>query len=168
MRVFVCSPLRGPDGQPSEANKELARRLMRAVFDAGHAPFVPHLLYPQVLSESEDDLKLAFRANFRFLYTCEEIWVYADDLAGCSNGMRAEVQDVMASAKVMPNGQMYDRPWPLIIYMPEPFKRVREVFNATFSQRNSRMGACSKCHRINIVNHTGICMPCFAEGTPHR
>lgn len=122
-RVYVCSPLRGPDGQPSEANILLARRLMRAVFDAGHAPFVPHLLYPQVLTESEDDLKIAFAANFRFLYACEEVWVSARSLEDCSRGMRAEIEDVEKSRATMPNGQPY-RPWPKVIFMPPEFEKV--------------------------------------------
>jgi hypothetical protein len=46
---------------------------MRAVFDAGHAPFTPHLLYPQVLSESPKDLAAAFAANYAFLDVCDRI-----------------------------------------------------------------------------------------------
>lgn len=178
MRVFVCSPLRGPDGQPSEANRELARRLMRAVFDAGHAPFVPHLLYPQVLTESEGDLKAAFAANFAFLDICDETWVYADDLAGCSRGMRAEVEwveqhnaDAERRALKLEDENYHEesqRALESVIaihFMPEPFKRVREALAADFSQKAGHLGTCGKCGSINNLNSQGICLPCFSGAT---
>lgn len=118
-RVFICSPLRGADGQPSEANIVLARRLMRAVFDAGHAPFVPHLLYPQVLTESPEDLAVAFGANFKFLYACEEVWIFARTREQCSGGMKLETDDVLKSQSLLPHQN-----WPELLWMPPAFETI--------------------------------------------
>lgn len=112
-RIYVCSRHRGPDGQPSLANIERARKLMRAVFDAGHAPFAPHLLYPQVLSESPEDLKRAFEANYLYLDVCDELWVDAEDELHCSKGMAEEIRYVLASPTMQP-----------IVFMPPEFAAV--------------------------------------------
>lgn len=118
-RIYVCSRLRGPDGQPSQANIERARKLMRAVFDAGHAPFAPHLLYPQVLTESKEDLAVSFKANFAFLNTCSEIWVDAPHSGACSQGMQLEVAHVRNM-----NQQRDLADNILIVFNPEEFQRV--------------------------------------------
>lgn len=114
MKIFVCSPLRGYDGEPSEANRGIARRLMKAVFDAGHSPFVPHLLYPQVLSESPDDLEKAFKANFAFLCCCDELWVFARKFEECSRGMKLEID----------GGGIRWRP--KVVYMPKVFEPIAQ------------------------------------------
>lgn len=111
-RVYVCSRLRGPDGQPLPANIERTKKLMRAVFDAGHAPFAPHLLYPQVLSESPLDLGRAFAANFAFLDTCDEVWVDARGFEECSTGMRVEVEHAQETG------------WAKVVFNPEEWQRV--------------------------------------------
>lgn len=166
-RVFVCSPLRGRDGQPAEENIALARLLMRAVFDAGHAPFVPHLLYPQVLTEAVGDLRIAFDANFAFLSVCDEIWVYAQELAGCSGGMRREVEFVEAlnaRAGLWP-------PAPIAVrFMPPEFEAVASKLKAGFQRHvmTSHVGTCARCQEITGVNSQGLCLKCFADGTPVR
>ena len=96
LRVFICSRLR--PGQDStgrfrtlEENQNRARALLRDALDAGHAPFVPHLLYTQVLDASiplEDER--AIRAAQAFIEAVDEVWV--DGIGGWSVGMRAEIE----------------------------------------------------------------------------
>ncbi len=158
-RVFVCSPLRGPDGQPSAENIALARRLMRAVFDAGHAPFVPHLLYPQVLSESEADRCVAFHANYRFMDVCDEVWIYARGLEACSTGMHIECTYVLSR----PQGQRVPR----LVFMPPEFEAVRLVLAAEKAQaaRPPPKQHCIVCQNLTEVNRSGECLPCFSAGS---
>lgn len=157
MRIFVCSPLRGPDGQPSASNIAQARRLMRAVLDAGHSPFVPHLLYPQVLTESPDDLKRAFEANYAFLAVCDEIWVFAKDKAGCSKGMRAEVEWCERQNAAVPKD---------VALRPIEIRFMPEVFSDPFVPgQQSGLGVCSQCSKPASLNHNGWCFDCFSEGS---
>jgi len=162
MRVFVCSPLRGPDGQPSERNITLARKLMRAVFDAGHQPFVPHLLYPQVLSESEADLRVAFIANDAWLDVSDVIWVYARDIAGCSAGMKREV---------IKSQELAARHWetgrPRLVWMPPPFAEVEAAMVKYDGETAVRIGECVQCHHMATLNRADRCLSCFAAGTPN-
>lgn len=158
-RIFVCSPLRGADGQPAPKKIELARKLMKAVFDAGHAPFAPHLLYPQVLSESEADLKAAFSANYAFLDVCDEIWVYAHTLDMCSRGMRAEVEYV-AKRNLSLEGRPPNLFSPILVHwMPPAFAQVQreiEVENST-----GAYGTCSNCKQLRALGPSGRCYDCF-------
>lgn len=153
-RVFVCSPLRGPDGQPSETNIKLARLLMRAVFDTGHAPFVPHLLYPQVLSEATRDLDISFQANFAYLDVCDEVWAYAHDLTGCSKGMRAEFEYVM---------EWCSAEW---LWMPPEFARVKLAHEHKQLTMTQHIAHCERCQRYTGLNSQRLCLECFAGGTP--
>ncbi len=161
MRIYVCSPLRGPDGQPSDRNIKLARKLMRAVFDAGHAPFAPHLLYPQVLSESPKDLAAAFAANYAFLDVCDEIWVYASGPDTCSKGMHAEVMYVLA-AQLEHGLEAAPRIW----YMPPAFAAVKEDFEYELLNTTQRIAHCDKCSTYTGLNSQNLCLRCFAGGTP--
>lgn len=160
MRIFVCSPLRGPDGQPSEKNKHLARLLMKAVFDAGHAPFVPHLLYPQVLSESKEDLGRAFAANFAFLNVCDEMWIYAADKTGCSAGMLAEVEWAENSNRYA--GLTHNLV--TLRFMPFPFETVRAHLEAE-KAINEATGTCANCGREAALNRARHCIDCFTSGS---
>jgi len=172
-KIYVCSPFRGPGGQPSPTNIALARRLMKAVFDSGNAPFVPHLLYPQVLSESKEDLALSFGANFAFLTSCHEIWVWARRIEECSTGMKLEV-----------DGKDQIRWRPRVMWMPDPFLAVeREGWRAEVLGRpglvpggakpssalpwrqSGPTGTCAKCARgPRELNREGWCLECFSFG----
>jgi hypothetical protein len=147
--------LRGPDGQPAEQNIKLARLLMRAVFDAGHAPFVPHLLFPQVLSENEADLKRSFEANYRWLDVCDEVWVYADDELGLSRGMALEVKYVLGSASEA-----------VVRFMPPEFEAVRAAFEHEQLTMIQHIAHCEQCQRYTGLNSQKLCLECFAGGTP--
>lgn len=85
--VFVCSRYRGD----TIHNCINVKRICKKAIDEGHAPFAPHLFYPQIL----DDQKEAERAtgiscSLAFLEVCHEIWVYADE--GVSDGMKLEIE----------------------------------------------------------------------------
>lgn len=91
-RIYVCSPLRGD----IEANIERAKRLCHAVILAGHAPFASHVHYTAFLDDRiEAERKAGAAAGVAFLAVCHEVWVYADNLEGCTPGMRAEIANAM-------------------------------------------------------------------------
>lgn len=88
LRVYVCSPLRGD----IEANQALARQLCKAVIDEGHAPFAPHIFYTQFLDDTVDKERAAgMLAGTAWLLQADEIWVFAESIDDCSNGMLEEV-----------------------------------------------------------------------------
>ena len=54
-KVFICSPYRNDDEDILLWNEEQARIYMTQALCEGCAPFVPHLLYTQVLTEDDSD-----------------------------------------------------------------------------------------------------------------
>lgn len=86
-RIFVCSRYAGD----IEHNVEVARALCRVAVDAGCAPFAPHLLYTQFLSDGDPDQRdLGILLGLRFMEACDEVWVYVGD--GISDGMSRELE----------------------------------------------------------------------------
>lgn len=175
LRVFICSPFRGADGSPSEINKQLARVLMRAVFDAGHFPFAPHLLYPQVLTEHGDDIARAFAANTSFLGSCDQLWAWASTPNDYTSGMKVEI----------------DRAWRIAVpvrLMPAPFSKLfLEGWRAETATHTGHIpgrgpihppraspapwvghlpsGHCVRCQNETLLNRAGWCAICFAQGS---
>ena len=85
-RVYACSPYAGD----IEHNKENAAALALKIMDAGHAPFVPHLMYTQFLDDSDaDERALGIECGCAFLETCDEVWAFVGD--GYSAGMLREI-----------------------------------------------------------------------------
>lgn len=75
-RVFAISPFRGNTPAERMRNEATARIFCRAIIDAGHAPFAPHLLYPQLeLSEEPVDRERGMSAGKGWLLVCHEVWV---------------------------------------------------------------------------------------------
>src|SRR3974377_1008062 len=71
-RVFICSPCAGD----IEANVKRAREMCLHAVRLGHAPFAPHLLYPQFLNDrNELDRAAGIAAGLAFLSSCDEVWV---------------------------------------------------------------------------------------------
>lgn len=94
-RIFICSPYGG-----DPANQERAREYCREALSAGHAPFAPHLLYPQMLDDANPVQRaVGLEAGLLFLATCDEMWAYPG-LEGLTSGMRREVE--MASKLNIP------------------------------------------------------------------
>lgn len=86
--VYICSPYAGD----TEANVQRAIEHCRFAVAEGFMPVASHLLYPQILSDSDAvqrSLGLAF--GIQLLYGCMEVWVFADDEFGISEGMAHEI-----------------------------------------------------------------------------
>jgi SRSO17 transposase len=84
--VYVASRYAGD----IPANKEAAVRCCRQVVREGYMPVASHLLYPQILDDSnprERELGLAF--GLALLGLCDEVWVYGEP----SPGMEREIQE---------------------------------------------------------------------------
>ena len=88
-KVFICSPYRNDDEDIKLWNEEQARIYMLKAFSSGYAPFVPHLLYTQVLTESADERCVGIEAGLKFLEVCDEIWVCGSDV---TEGMQEEIK----------------------------------------------------------------------------
>ena len=69
-RVFICSPYGG-----SERNMLIAVELCQRAMAAGMAPFAPHALYPQWLSDATpEDRGLGIVCGLAFLRVCDCVW----------------------------------------------------------------------------------------------
>lgn len=101
-RVFVCSPLRPRDGFTYADHVDLAKRLCVAAVRAGVAPFAPHIFYTSIGLDDhrQTDRDAGIACGLRYLAVADEVWVYADDLHGCSEGMRKEVE--LAQSLILP------------------------------------------------------------------
>lgn len=89
-RIFICSPFRHRLLYKQKLYVEYARDLCRFCIEQGHAPFAPHLLYPQFLRESEViERSQGIRAALIFLSICQELWLGSG--FGISESMRDEI-----------------------------------------------------------------------------
>jgi len=89
-RIFVCSAYAGD----IEANTAKAIEYCRRVIAEGHAPFAPHLLYPQMLDESNPaDRAKGIACGLAWLDVCDEMWVFGL----VSSGMRQEILEATAN-----------------------------------------------------------------------
>ena len=85
-KIYVVSRYAGN----VERNTAAAIRCCQYVIRNGGMPVASHLLYPQMLNDSnpsERELGLAF--GLELLALCDEIWIFSDE-TGLSTGMRAE------------------------------------------------------------------------------
>lgn len=88
--VFICSPYNGN----IEKNIVNAKRYARYAAMKGNAVFVPHLLYPQFLDDSNDyERNIGIQSGIEFLWFCDEIWVFAKNENLCSEGMKKEIEE---------------------------------------------------------------------------
>lgn len=93
-RVFIASPLRGD----IERNQRYARAALRDSLDRGEAPFVPHLLYDQVLDDVvPEQRQQAISAALAMLDGCDLLAVYTD--LGISEGMAGEIDKARERGK---------------------------------------------------------------------
>lgn len=84
-RVFICSAFGG-----LEPNVRLAREYCTYALKDGTAPIAPHLIYPQILTESPEERALGIEAGLSYLAVCDEVWAFC--VGGIlSEGMRIEV-----------------------------------------------------------------------------
>jgi hypothetical protein len=84
--IYVASPYAGD----VEKNIAFAKRACRYVMEQGHAFFAPHLLYPQILDDTDPaERKTGLKLGLRILEICDELWVCGDRI---STGMEAEIE----------------------------------------------------------------------------
>lgn len=75
--VYIASPYAGD----VENNVKAARRYARFAIDHGFIPIVPHLLFPQFMSEkTERDLALFF--GLALIDKCTELWASGEPTLG--------------------------------------------------------------------------------------
>ncbi|RJE46624.1 MULTISPECIES: DUF4406 domain-containing protein [unclassified Dehalobacter] len=84
--IYVASPYAGD----VENNVEFAKRACRYVMEQGHAFFAPHLLYPQILEDSNPaERETGLKLGHHMLERCDEMWVFGNRI---SSGMEAEIE----------------------------------------------------------------------------
>ena len=87
--IYVASPYAGD----IEQNTEFAKRACRNVMNEGHAFFAPHLLYPQLLDDSNPQERQAgLDMGLAMLSRCDELWCYGDHI---SYGMHLEIEEAV-------------------------------------------------------------------------
>ena len=83
--VFICSPF----SSDIEGNLKKARAYMRFAVEQGMVPFAPHLLYPQVLDDTDcSERELGLLLGLIWLEKCDELWVFGRYV---STGMEREI-----------------------------------------------------------------------------
>lgn len=84
--IYMASPYAGD----VEKNITFAKQACRYVMEQGHAFFAPHLLYPQILDDTDPaERKIGLKLGLRMLVICDEIWVCSGRI---SPGMEAEIE----------------------------------------------------------------------------
>lgn len=84
MVVYIASPLSGD----VEQNLQFARQACRYAISEGVVPFAPHLLYTQMLDDSDpEERQLGIDMGNRMLKLCDELWLCGDRI---SPGMAGE------------------------------------------------------------------------------
>ena len=87
--IYVASPYAGD----IEQNTAFARKACRHVMNEGHAFFAPHLLYPQLLNDSNPQERQAgLDMGLAMLPRCDELWCYGDRI---SYGMHLEIEEAV-------------------------------------------------------------------------
>lgn len=85
--MYVCSPYRGD----VKTHKEYARRLTKAVLDAGFAPVTPHLYMTECLDDNNaNERETGLAAALAVLEKCDAL-VFGNQY-GVSSGMEAEIK----------------------------------------------------------------------------
>ncbi|ROR28124.1 hypothetical protein EDD66_10562 [Mobilisporobacter senegalensis] len=87
--VFICSPFAGD----TLRNLKKAREYLLFAVEQGTIPFAPHLLYPQVLDDSDpEQRKLGQFFGMVWLRKCDELWVFGGYI---SKGMQVEIDKAL-------------------------------------------------------------------------
>lgn len=82
--VYIASPLSGD----VEQNLDFARQACRYAISQDATPFAPHLLYTQMLDDSDPaERQLGIKMGNQMLGLCEELWLCGDRI---SAGMEKE------------------------------------------------------------------------------
>lgn len=85
--IYIASPYAGD----VEGNVAFAKLACRFAIDQGHTPIAVHLLYPQMLEDSDPaERALGLRLGHRVLGSCDELWACGDRV---SSGMEREIEE---------------------------------------------------------------------------
>lgn len=83
--IYIASPYAGD----IEKNVAFARRACRYAIHQGYIPIAVHLLYPQMLDDSDPaERERGLRLGQQLLRRCDELWVCGDRI---SSGMAREI-----------------------------------------------------------------------------
>lgn len=93
MRTYIASPLRANYGWSIVQHQAFARLAMAHAMAKGMTPFVPHLLYPQVLDPAEPEQDaLGISMSNAMLLGSQALWAYLPHRErAVSAGMQAEL-----------------------------------------------------------------------------
>lgn len=104
-RVFIASPYAGDIVK----NEAYARLCMADSLNRGEAPFVPHLLYTQVLPEDGGEgRRRGLEAAKAMLLGCELLAVYMDN--GSSVGVQGEVVHALRNGIAIEHRWLGEKP----------------------------------------------------------
>lgn len=85
--IYIASPYAGE----IEQNVAFARKACRHAIQLGHTPIAVHLLYPQMLDDSNPvEREAGLRLGRRVLEVCDELWVCGGRI---SSGMAHEIAE---------------------------------------------------------------------------
>ena len=83
--VYIASPLSGD----VEKNLDFARQACRYAISQNVTPFAPHLLYPQILDDSDPaERQLGIDMGNQMLELCRELWLCGDRISAGMEGER--------------------------------------------------------------------------------
>jgi hypothetical protein len=90
-RIFIATPYRAETAEGWERNLRYARAAMHDSIERGEAPFASHLLYPQVLADTnQEQREYGIAAGIEYLKICSALAVYED--LGKTAGMELEIR----------------------------------------------------------------------------
>ena len=85
--VYIASPYAGD----VEHNVEFARAACRYCIKRGNVPIAVHLLYPQILDDTDPEQReIGLKLGRCILEKCDEMWVVGENI---SPGMSAEIDE---------------------------------------------------------------------------
>ena len=91
-KVYVASKYAGDIG----LNVKNAVRYCRYVINQGYIPIASHLLYPQILDDSNPaERELGLQFGLALLAICDEVWVFGE----VSKGMAVEIEEAARLSK---------------------------------------------------------------------
>ena len=83
--VYIASPYAGD----IQSNTQFAIQCCRYAIQQGCTPIAPHLLYPQMLDDSDPEQRaIGLKLGHRLLSVCHEVWVCGGRI---SSGMAGEI-----------------------------------------------------------------------------
>lgn len=122
-RIYVCSPLRDNHQFTLAENLAFATHLCKVTTRAGYAAWASHAFYPSFLDDTnERDRLLGRAAGLAWLAVSDEVWVYADDIEQCSDGMKAEIE--IAIKLAIP---------PKVVFMPPLWRDIQRGAEAAWT-----------------------------------